>query len=355
MIFLNHLLLTFIFSTFSFYIQAAPNTNTFTVPSKALTDDLSDIVQLSASNKRDCATRCCPGNTGPTGPEGFKGPKGDTGPQGLQGPRGPIGITGPTGLDGAVGIQGPAGPQGPTGLTGPTGMTGLGGVTGPVGPAGCIGPTGPTGPTGLTGMTGAIGSTGPTGPANPNNVAGPRGPIGPTGPSSTGPTGPQGPEGAIGGLSAFAYFAKTNTGPVAVGDAFDFQAFQPAVLTNVLPLTPPDYKRFYVALAGNYLVQWEFRPFISLGNPTIAAANLQVNGSDVPFSYHQITTYQGAYTRTGPTGPIQLSSIQSLAGQCIVNLSPGDYVSLINRSSFTASFFENDTATYASFSLLLLD
>jgi Major tropism determinant N-terminal domain len=128
-------------------------------------------------------------------PYAMTGQKGATGPAGPVGPAGPTGATGPQGPTSTT--PGPAGPQGvkgDTGTTGPTGATGPPGVKGDKGDTGAIGPIGPTGPTGSTGLTGAKGDKGDTGAAS--TVPGPAGPTGPTG--SAGAQGPKGDTGAIG-------------------------------------------------------------------------------------------------------------------------------------------------------------
>lgn len=323
-------------------LQASPNQPT-SVQTHPIGREITDDASKNMSN-RDCATRCCAGPTGPTGPEGFRGHKGDTGPQGITGPMGPIGPTGPKGLDGPTGIPGPVGPKGPVGPTGPPGFSGFPGppgAQGPTGPTGLIGPTGPTGPaTGPTGPSGSDGVTGPTGPPGENNTSCATGPIGPTGPS--GPAtlrGPSGPTGLNTGVLAYGYFAKTGTTTTFVGNPIDFQSQQPPPF-NIFLAGPTQIQ---VILPGVYFIEWSLNPE---GGPTIIAANLQVNGLDLPFSYHEIRPYKA----TGPDP----TSIPTLAGQYIVTLNALDIITLVNSSSFTL-IWPFDSFVKASLAIYKLD
>jgi len=242
------------------------------------------------------------GPAGPAGPPGPIGPAGPTGPIGATGPQGPAGQTGaqgPAGPAGAAGVAGPAGPQGPVGPVGATGPAGATGAAGPsgrsvlngvapptnadggdgdfyidttasalygpkaagawppgavplVGPAGVAGPQGPIGPAGATGPAGPAGSDGAQGPAGPQGpqgapgAPGAPGPTGATGPQgSTGAQGPQGPAGPQGDTGA-----TGAQGPQGVAGATGPQG----------PVGP---------------------------SPMYSVA-FDVNGSPVPFGFHQL-------------------------------------------------------------------
>ncbi|MDU6878571.1 MAG: collagen-like protein, partial [Clostridium botulinum] len=113
------------------------------------------------------------GVTGATGPQGVTGATGPQGVTGATGPQGVTGATGPQGITGASGPQGVTGSTGPQGVTGPTGPQGITGATGPQGVTGATGPQGVTGPTGPQGITGATGPQGVTGPTGLQGVTGP--------------------------------------------------------------------------------------------------------------------------------------------------------------------------------------
>ncbi len=307
------------------------------------------VYEKSCGGSKTNNCPCCPGPIGPVGPSGFIGFQGEIGPTGSRGPTGPSGSQGNQGPRGVIGSNGITGPSGASGPTGPRGLQGTSGSTGPIGPTGASGAIGPTGPAGRAGgatgaaTTGSTGLSGPSGP--PGNSIGPTGPTGQTGLTITGATGPTNIANT-GTLRAFGYYFKSSTDPVAVGDRifFDQQSFSVGII-------PVGSGFFAITTTGNYLLQWYITPQInypsSLPVPDLVAITPYIYSIVQPNGRHQMRpAFQAS---TAPYAPM-------LAGQYILPLNNGDFVSLINTSTASLNFNAPPTGgTVASFSLILLN
>lgn len=299
--------------------------------------------ETSRSSRGNCksSTDCnCPtGATGPTGHIGAQGPRGPRGATGEQGMRGGTGLTGPTGFTGPTGPEGvtgpsnaqtgatgPVGPNGPAGPTGPAGTPGVTGVQGPTGLTGQTGPAGPSIPSLITGPTGGTGLTGPTGPTGDTGANG-----GPTG--ATGPTGGQGAVGPVGpaavGLDAYGYLTFNNTGPVPGGGTIPFDKFRGTSFNMGL-----SGNQFFVALTGDYYVQWIVIYFSNSLNP----ADIGTSFARISPSVVQLSEYFAVDQLVSVLG------IGELQGQGIFTLIPGETYGVRNAQANVSSTIELRTA-----------
>ena len=247
----------------------------------------------------------CTGSTGYTGPAGLQGDMGSTGYTGYTGYTGDTGYTGPTGLQGDMGSTGDTGPAGLQGDMGSTGYTGYTGDTGYTGPTGLQGDMGSTGYTGYTGYTGDTGYTGPAGFQGDMGSTGYTGYTGYTGDS--GPTGPQGelgPPGPVAFIPAYAFIWTDIIQIIPLGSSVLFNNF--TLNSGFVQLTPNSIQ---VISSGIYFA------LTTVDTLEPNACAIYINSIFVPGSWF------GA------------NSTAQDVGTSIFNLTAGDIIQLINKSS----------------------